>query len=161
MNKSSEFYFGLLDRHRSTGSLFGVIAVPKGVPALFTLANVIIFAMLGIWIENPYLAAIPCFIIIWEHYTVVVKRNKIYDECIVNEAFMQMDFKDNGSDPNYPDDPIYVTNEDREDIFHEALYKFNRDGIMEKLKSHHVFLLIAMAQYIGVYKVILLFNPLI
>ena len=154
MDKASEFYVDLLNRHKSTGYLFGIIPMPGGIPILFTITSVLTFAMIGIYIGNPYLSAIPCFALIWEHYTVAVKRNRIYDECVVNEAYMQIDFKENGADPNFPEDPLYVTNEDREDIFQEAVYKFKREKFIQKLKSHHVFLLIAMAQYIGVYQVI-------
>lgn len=158
MEKSTEFYLDLLNRHKSTGYLFSVIPMPSGIPIVFTIVNILLFAMIGIYIHNPYLAAIPCFFIVWEHYTVAVKRNKVYDECIVNETYMQLDFRENGADPNFPNDPIYVTNDDREDIFYEAVYKFKREGLLQKLKSHHVFLLIAVAQYIGVYQAILLLN---
>ena len=159
MDKASEYYVDLLNRHKSTGYLFGVIPMPPGMPILFTIANILLFVLIGIYVHNPYVTAIPCFFIVWEHYTVAVKRNKVYDECIVNETYMQLDFRENGADPNFPDDPIYVTNEDREDIFDEAIYKFKREGLVQKLKSHHVFLLIAVAQYIGAYQVILLLNP--
>ena len=159
MDKASEYYVDLLNRHKSTGYLFGVIPMPPGMPILCTIANILLFVLIGIYVHNPYVTAIPCFFIVWEHYTVAVKRNKVYDECIVNETYMQLDFRENGADPNFPDDLIYVTNEDREDIFDEAIYKFKREGLVQKLISHYVFLLIAVAQYIGAYQVILLLNP--
>ena len=148
MEKTSELYVEMLNSHKSTGYMFKSIPMPQGTPILFTLVNIACFSMLGFLIGNQAIMAIPCFMLIWEHYNLAVKRNKIYDECIVNELYMQQDFKENGSDPNFPSDPLYVTQEDRMDIFSEAVYTFKRESFMQKLKSHHVFLLIMMALYI-------------
>ena len=164
MKRMEDFYLELLNSNKSTGYMFKNIPMPQGMPILFSLANIALFSLMGIYFGNVLILAIPCFILIWEHYTVAVKRNKIYDECILNEVFMQEDFKTNGADPNFPEEPLYVTNEDRLDIFDEALvqYHLKKEGFLQKIKNHHVFLLTMVVLYILCYLFIrFLFNSLV
>jgi hypothetical protein len=157
--KSEDYYLELLNTHKKTGYMFKVVPVPSGMPVLFTITNVVVFSMAGVYFGYPMLAFIPCFVIVWEHYMVTVKRSKIFESCLVDEAYMKTDFRENGADPNYPNDPLYVTNEDREDIFYENLVKHGRQRFLDKIKSHHFFGLVVMALYLVAYLILPLITP--
>jgi hypothetical protein len=147
MKNTEDHYMHMLDSHKLTGYMFKRIPMPPGTPIIFTLANVLLFALIGKVTHLELLMAIPCFAIVWEHYNVSLNRNMVLEDCVVNEIYMQYEFVQNGVDPNFPDDPIYVTDEDREDIFRDNLYKIKGQCFRDKLKSHHVFILIVVALY--------------
>lgn len=147
MKKIEEHYTNMLDSHKLTGYMFKRIPMPPGIPLVFTLVNVFLFALIGNITQLELFMAIPCFAIVWEHYNVSFNRNMLLEDCIINESYMQFEFKENGVDPNFPEDPLYVTEEDREEIFSDNLYKIKRQGFSDKLKSHHVFILIVVALY--------------
>jgi hypothetical protein len=109
--------------------------------------NVVVFSLLGAVLGQSILMFIPCFYIVWKHYELTLKRNLIVEDCLVREIIMNGEFK-NGIDPNFPDDPLYITEEDRDGIFHDSLTGRADTGILHKLKSHHVFIIIVMASYI-------------
>jgi len=157
MEEKINFYLNKLNTHKSTGYLFGVMPIAPGSPALFSLFTILLFALFGAYIQNPYIAAIPLFLILVEHNTIATRRIRAFEECLVNDAFMQNDFIENGIDPNFPYDPLYVTEEDREDIFYEATIYYKREKFTQKIKNNRIFLLIAMVLYVGVYGLFKLF----
>jgi len=66
---------------------------------------------------------------------------------------MQSDFVENGADPNFPDDPLYVTESDREFIFKEC-HSLSRKkyNFSYKIKTHFgfaIFLVVVNALLFG------------
>ena len=67
------------------------------------------------------------------------------------EEVYQMEFRTKGVDPNFPNDPLYVTLSDREDIFDDH-YEMIEDQIsFDNFKKHYFFILTITASYIIVY----------
>ncbi len=147
MRESITYYTDRLNSHRLTGTLFKYIKYPEGSPFFFTCMNVLVFALLGSVLNQSILMFIPCFYIVWKHYELTLKRNLIMEDCLVSEIIMNDEFK-TGIDPNYPEDPLYITEEDRDFIFYDSLTERIEPGIWDKLKSHHVFIVIVMASYV-------------
>ena len=147
MEESIIYYVDRLNKNNLTGTLFKYIKYPEGSPFFFTCMNVGIFVLLGSVLGLSVLMFIPCFYIVWKHYELTLKRNLIVEDCLVSEIIMKEEFK-TGIDPNYPDDPLYITEEDRYGIFHDSLTGRAEPRIVDKLKSHHVFIIIVMASYI-------------
>jgi hypothetical protein len=107
MKNTEDHYMHMLDSHKLTGYMFKRIPMTPGTPIIFTLMNVLLFALIGKVTHLELLMAIPCFAIVWEHYNVSLNRNMVLEDCVVNEIYMQYEFVQNGVDPNFPDDPIY------------------------------------------------------
>jgi hypothetical protein len=63
------------------------------------------------------------------------------EQCILDEIIFQNDLIKNGIDPNFPEDPLYVTSEDRDSIFDECMYINPEEKNMDKLKKHYLFLI--------------------
>ena len=70
---------------------------------------------------------------------------------MASEALMQNEFRTKGVDPNFPLDPLYVTESDREDIFDDCEEWASRFTFVDKLKSHQVFIIILVASYTVAY----------
>ena len=151
MEEAVNYYLYRINTYKKTGYMFGFMPFPEGSPVLFTLMNVVLFAFIGAYVSSPVLLFLPLFAIVWEHYLLSYKRNTLFDDCMASEAFMQNEFRIKGIDPNFPKDPLYVTKDDREEIFDECVDLIETGGLLEKLKSHQVFVIILVASYTLVY----------
>lgn len=151
MEEAVNYYLHRINSLKKTGYMFGVMPFPEGSPILFTSVNVILFAFIGAYVSSPVLLFLPLFAIAWEHYLLSYSRNTLFDDCIASEAFMQTEFRMKGIDPNFPNDPLYVTKDDREEIFDECVDLIDDSGFIEKLKSHQAFVIILVASYTLVY----------
>jgi len=113
---SASSYDKYLDTTKETGYLFKSIPYLKISPIVLTiLVAFVSFYFIGSLVIHLILTAL-CF----EHYCIARLRYELTEDCEVDEAVMQSDFVENGADPNFPDDPLYVTESDREFIFKEC-----------------------------------------
>jgi hypothetical protein len=151
MEEAVNYYLDRINSEKKTGYIFGFMPFPTGSPVMFTIMNISLFALAGIYFGAPLLMLPILFFIAFEHYFISYRRNLLFDDCMASEAFMQNEFKTKGVDPNFPLDPLYVTKSDREEIFEECFDLMENPGFVKKLKSHHVFVLIVMASYFFAY----------
>lgn len=151
MEEAVNYYLHRINTEKKTGYMFGFMPFPTGSPMMFTIVNVVLFALIGIYFKAP-LSMLPFLLTItWEHYIMSYQRNILFDDCMASEALMQNEFKTKGADPNFPLDPLYVTKSDREEIFDECEEWAVRGSLVDKLKSHQAFILILVASYIVAY----------
>jgi len=151
MEEAVNYYLHRINTEKKTGYMFGFMPFPTGSPMMFTVVNVVLFALIGIYFKAP-LSMLPFLLTItWEHYIMSYQRNILFDDCMASEALMQNEFKTKGADPNFPLDPLYVTKSDREEIFDECEEWVVRGSLVDKLKSHQAFILILVASYIVAY----------
>lgn len=151
MEEAVNYYLHRINTEKKTGYMFGFMPFPTGSPMMFTVVNVVLFALIGIYFKAP-LSMLPFLLTItWEHYIMSYQRNILFDDCMASEALMQNEFKTKGADPNFPLDPLYVTKSDREEIFDECEEWAVRGSLVDKLKSHQAFILILVASYIVAY----------
>lgn len=151
MEEAINYYLHRINSEKKTGYMFGFMPFPTGSPMMFTIMNVALFALAGIYFGAPLVMFPVLFIIAFEHYLVSYHRNILFDDCMASEAFMQNEFKTKGIDPNFPLDPLYVTKSDREEIFDECEDLVGKESLVNKLKSHQAFILILVASYIVAY----------
>jgi hypothetical protein len=151
MEEAINYYLHRINSEKKTGYMFGFIPFPTGSPMMFTVMNVALFALAGIYFGAPLVMFPVLFVIAFEHYLVSYQRNILFDDCMASEAFMQNEFKTKGIDPNFPSDPLYVTKSDREEIFEECEELVGRESLVDKLKSHQAFILILVASYTVAY----------
>ena len=151
MEEAVNYYLNRINTEKKTGYMFGFMPFPTGSPVAFTVMNVALFALAGIYFSAPLLMLPILFVIAFEHYLVSYRRNILFDDCMASEAFMQNEFKTKGIDPNFPLDPLYVTKSDREEIFEECEELVGKESLVDKLKSHQAFILILVASYAVAY----------
>jgi uncharacterized membrane protein len=114
-----DYYINRLNNKKRTGHLFNIIPFPNIAPIYFQIGSIVLFAILGAIIKLPISTFLLICPIIWDHYYTSHLRNKIIEECLVSEYLFEEDFK-KGPDPNFPNDPLYVTQDDRDGIFDDA-----------------------------------------
>lgn len=149
--EGNAYYLERLRNNQRTGYLFGRFSIPDGIPFVFTVSTIIVSALIEIVFPTLFIVPILGLIICWEHYTKIYFRSYIFEECIVEEIMFKNDLIRNGVDPQFPDDPLYVTDEDRSSIFEECLYVNPEVKFTDKIKNHYQFLISVVALFIGIY----------
>lgn len=146
------YYSNRINSAKKTGYLFGWIPFPPGSPLIFLILSTILFAFFGVYTTYPILIFIVFFPFAFEFFITSSQRNILLDDCITGEVLMQNEFRTKGVDPNFPLDPLYVTESDREDIFDDCEeWVFRNDYFTENLKEQWFFILVFTASYIIVY----------
>jgi hypothetical protein len=144
-----DYYLDRINHNKKTKFIFWKIPFPSNSPMLFLFCVILFFALLGIIIGLPLLTIVPAFLICWPYYHVSKLRNHVVNLCIATEMVWQKEFKENGVDPNFPEDPLYVTEDDREDIFDDCLdeAQFDKKSQFEKMKEEWLFILVFIIIY--------------
>lgn len=143
------YYLNCMSQHKKTKYIFWKIPFPSKSPILFICSALLFFALLGIIFGQSLLFFVPAFLLCWPYYQVVKFRNAVLDSCIVTEIIWQKEFREKGVDPNFPYDPLYVTEEDREDIFEDGLTeaKMGEESELGKIKQDWLFILLVIILY--------------
>jgi hypothetical protein len=152
--EGNAYYLERLEKNARTGYLFGRFPIPSGIPFIFTASTIIVSALIEVVFPTLFIIPIIAIVVCWEHYTRVHFRSFVLEECIIEEIMFKNDLIKNGADPNFPDDPLYVTEEDRASIFEECLYINSEEKFLSKIKNHYRFLISVVAMFIGIYLLI-------
>jgi hypothetical protein len=152
--EGNAYYLKRLENNARTGYLFGRFPIPSGIPFIFTTSTIIVSALIEVVFPTLFIIPIMAIVVCWEHYTRVHFRSFVFEECIIEEIMFKNDLIKNGADPNFPDDPLYVTEEDRASIFEECLYINSEEKFLSKIKNHYRFLISVVAMFIGIYLLI-------
>ena len=120
------YYVNSLNKKKRTGFIFNIIPYPKTIQLHFQVFSILFFAILGALLNLSIIVFIFLAPLLWDHFYTSHLRNEILDKCLDDEYFFYLELK-KGPDPNFPDDPLYVTQDDRESIFDEVWsnYFFN------------------------------------
>lgn len=136
MNASS--YDKYLDTTKETGYLFKFIPYLEISPAILAIVSTFV----SFYFIDSYIIHLLITILCFEHYCITRLRYELTEDCEVDEVVMQNDFVQNGIDPNFPDDPLYVTESDRESIFSECYALSRRKyNFTYKIKTRFGFLI--------------------
>lgn len=134
MEQESNYYLEKINSNKKTGYLFGVI------PFAFQFSKEIGFFYFAIFfisfgiVSGLMLTSFLLFLLISHEYSRISDyREKVLCECITNEEIFKMTMREDGIDPNFPHDPLYVTNEDRDEFFMESLYLYSSHSFFKKL----------------------------
>jgi hypothetical protein len=153
MKNSIAFYNSKLDSS-PYGMLFNRIKFPDTNPILLISTLSVFGLLLSLLTGGILIFSIMIFVILLEYHSVRSFRIKVLDVCLVGEIMLEDDFKINGADPEFPNDPNYVTESDREYLFSDAIYQTSPTRIVDTLKSHHILMLNVMASFIFCYMLI-------
>ncbi len=134
MDQGIKYYIGKMDAHKETGYLFGKIPfrfklVKNEAVFLFAL----FFFIIG-FISGFMIISLLIFILISTEYTRVFDyRDRILDESLMSEEMFKIEMIKRGIDPNFPNDPLYITTDDRAGFFSVALSLNESYHIFSKL----------------------------
>jgi hypothetical protein len=149
-----DYYINRLNNKKRTGHLFNIIPFPNIAPLYFQIGSIVLFAILGAIINLPISTFLLICPIIWDHYYTSHLRNKILEECLVSEYLFEEEFE-KGPDPNFPNDPLYVTQDDRDGIFDDAWHiviNSRRYNDSKKIiKTHSLYLILLPCLYFFIY----------
>ena len=123
MDQGVKYYIERMNSHKKTGYLFGTI------PFSFKLVKeeaIFLFALLflSVGVATGFIATgfLAFLMISTEYARVFDYRDRILEESLINEEMFKIEMGENGIDPNFPHDPLYVTSEDRLGFFRDAIY---------------------------------------
>lgn len=150
MKNSISYYNSKLDSV-SIGRLFNILKFPNINPTVLIISSLFMTLLLSVVTGAIVLFTILLLVLLFEYYSVRSTRIKLLDVCLVDEILLTDDFEVNGKSKEFPDDPVYVTEADREYIFSDAVYQVSPPGIKETLKSHRITILNTMASFIICY----------
>lgn len=121
---------------------------------LFILMTIIVFNIVqdSEFIRNIKFLyyGIPCIAIfmLWEYLICLSVRIKIAEECIVEECMMEQDLKENEVlKQNFPNDPLYVTEDDRDDIIHKYVLEHRNVKLIDRIISFKYSLALSIILY--------------
>jgi hypothetical protein len=132
--EANNFYKQKLDSHKRTGFLFGIIPFDFSIPyeiatAIFAVLFLIVSAGTGFIFTSFFL-----FVLISKEYQRVYQiRDKVLEDCLVSEELFKMEMGENGCDPNFSHDPLYVTDEDRRFFFKDSIGSYKSSSFLRNL----------------------------
>jgi hypothetical protein len=150
-------YLGKLEADKKMNTFFRYFKLPKNqvVFNLFTAATTsIIICLAENWILSIILSVVAVFIM-WNVWIPAVEMVRIAEECAAEERAWQKEFIEEGMNAdcmiNFPDDTMYVTDEDRKYFMLIRVLNYWNLTMKEKIKYHRTSLKTVTITYIIVY----------
>ena len=146
------YYLEKLNSNKVMCYMFGRIPIPPGIPFTFTISTIILASLIEIALPTFFIIPILSLIVCFEHYTIIYLRAEILEECMVEERCFQMGLIEDGINPEFPYDSLYVTVDDRRFILSDRIYFSKEKKLLEyKIKNHYQFLISIVALFIAIY----------
>ncbi len=150
------YFLENLKRYKKISYMFGRIPVSPGIPFTFTVSTIVVASLIEVVFPTFFIIPILSLIVCFEHGTVIYLRAEILEECIALEIYFQMDLREHGVG-EFEDDPLYVTDSDREDILEEVIhntYSEGRNLFAYKIQNHYLFLISIVLLFVLFYSII-------
>lgn len=135
MKEKIFFYLGKLNEDRES-RFFNFFKVPTN-PFIFTGLTLFIFILFEINTDLLFLPSLIGIYLLWKFHIILSKEYKIAKQCAIEESIMEDEMNNFTEElkSNYPEGPIYITEEDRHFILKNCLsYKIDLT-IVQKIKS--------------------------
>ena len=144
------YYVSKLDQHQRSGKVLHYLPLPPGIGFYFSLTSYALVAYYEVYIGSFFILPIIAIIYTIDLYYVAHLRGDVLTECMMEEIILENDIEKHPMDPEEWE-PNYVTNEDRDSIFQDAI-NFNRiSNIKYYLKFVFYFSLFAIGLFILFY----------
>jgi hypothetical protein len=149
--ESEKIYLEYLDSNKKTGYVLGIFELPLVRPLHLIVTVIIISAIVQYNFPMYHLHAIFTVIFCFDYGVIILTRNQVLETCIAEEIYFAMCLERDGGDPCFPEDPAYVTENDRHYIFLDAMSEVRKTNFLKKLKSHYVYFISIVAFYVMSY----------
>ena len=150
------YYLEKLNSNKAMCYMFGKIPVPPGIPFTFSVSTIVVASLIEIAFPTFFIIPILSLIVCFEHYTIIYLRAEILEECMISEENFQMDIIEHGVG-EWKDDPLFITDSDREDILEEVVdcvYFEGKNRFAYKIQNHYLFLISMVLLFVLVYSII-------
>ena len=148
-----DYYLYKLEADEKFNTFFRHCKMPKH-PCLFILLTATTFALVTLR-TNTWMLSAPGIFIMWNCWIGVVEKERIVDYCVLKEMAMQTEFIEEGIEAdcikNFPGDPMYVTNEDRDFIVEMEILRYWNMTMKEKIRRHYIELIQMTMVYVIAY----------
>ena len=128
-----EYYINRLDTDKYTGYAFRFIRIPL-VPLAHAMILLVLSAILELTFSTYFIQPIVVMLICHELVYKDVIRNCIMDNCVEDESALQDTYIREGVNPDYPEDSINITDEDRWGIFETYVRRVKNEKLFTKIK---------------------------
>lgn len=146
METTLSYYKDRLEKNKISTFLF--FFYPPKHPYIFKWTTFLIFIKLELLFNLYFIPSIIAIYIIWEYQIILDRIEKILEDCIIEEICMEEDLKNNQSiRSNFPNDPLYVTNNDREYIYENRVSDERNLNFLSKIKNHYTSLISIVILY--------------
>jgi hypothetical protein len=154
--EGNNYFLKKINGNKKISYMFGRIPVPPGIPFTFSVSTIVVASLIEIAFPTFFIIPILSLIVCFEHYTIIYLRAEILEECMFSEENFQMDIIEHGVG-EWKDDPLFITDSDREDILEEVVdcvYFEGKNRIAYKIQNHYLFLISMVLLFVLVYSII-------
>lgn len=154
--EGNNYFLKKINGNKKISYMFGRIPVPPGIPFTFTVSTIVVASLTEIAFPTFFIIPILSLIVCFEHYTIIYLRAGILEECMFSEENFQMDIIEHGVG-EWKDDPLFITDSDREDILEEVVdcvYFEGKNRFAYKIQNHYLFLISMVLLFVLVYSII-------
>jgi hypothetical protein len=151
----SKKYDILLDQNKKTSTILNFFPYSKGQEHFKIFLIILAASFIEVIFPTFFVTLIISFIFCVNYYYLYHFRIDVSSYCIVEECYTNIEYKEMEIDVNFPNDPLYVTDEERELLLRDKIYSEEKKSIIEKIKNHYVFSTVMVLLYFSLYYVIL------
>lgn len=147
MENLKEHYINKLEADRRMNIFLKCFAVPQ--PTIFISTTAILLSVVEI-LTHIWVPSILAVYLMWESFINLSTKYEIAEKCVVEDNFMEWEFENNNEEMmmNFPDDEMYVTEEDRDSFVFTHVCDYRNMGLIEKIKKHFKELIFIMVLYL-------------
>lgn len=147
-------YSILLDQNKKTSFFLKIFPYSKGGEFFKMFIIILTASLIEAIFSTFYITLLLSFIFCINYYHLYNFRIDLMCHCIVEESYMNLEYEEKGKDVNFPNDPLYVTDDEREFVFEDYLYSQKNKNILQKIKDHYIFSIIIILSYFLLYLLI-------
>lgn len=148
MENLKEHYINKLDTDRRMNIFLKYFAVPQPT-IMFMLITAIILAVVEI-LTHIWIPSVLAVYLMWESFINLSTKYEIAEKCVVEDNFMEWEFENNNEEmmANFPDDEMYVTEEDRDSFVFTHVCYYRNMSLIDKIKKHYKDLIFIVFLYL-------------
>lgn len=144
-------YSILLDQNKKTSSFLKIFKYSKGGEFFKMFLIIIGASFIEAIFPTFYITLFLCFIFCLHYYYLYNFRIDLICHCVLEESYMNMEYEKMDTDVNFPEDPLYVTEGEREFVFEDYLYSQKDKNFLQKVKDHYIFSIVIVLSYFLLY----------
>lgn len=148
-----DYYLKRLEADEKFNTFLRYCKMPK-YPRLFILLTAVILAIVSLLTNTWILSSLAIFIM-WNCWIGAVEKDRIVERCVLEEMAWQTEFIEKGEETdcikNFPGDPMYVTDEDRDNILSMHILHYWNLSMKQKIGWRYIELMQMTMVYAMVY----------
>lgn len=148
MENLKEHYINKLEADRRMHIFWKYFTFPQPT-IIFMLITAMFLAVVEI-LTHIGIPSVLAVYLMWESFINLSTKYDIAEKCVVEDNFMEWEFENNNEEmmANFPDDEMYVTEEDRDTFVFTQVCYYRNMTLFEKIKKHYKALFFIVVLYL-------------